>query len=104
MLFTALQTEKEKKKINLQKLAEIVGLESKALSFSIQQKNIRYQVKHDISIGIKLGINGTPGYLIKDKVYVGAVPTGIIKSVLNWSTKKEATLFNFLFNANKSIQ
>lgn len=74
---------KRKKKINLQKLAEIVGLESKALAFSIQQKNIRYQVKHDISIGIKLGINGTPGYLIKDKVYVGVVPPGIIKSVLN---------------------
>ena len=74
---------KRKKKINLQKLAEIVGLESKALAFSIQQKNIRYQVKHDISIGIKLGINGTPGYLIKDKVYVGLVPPAIIKSVLN---------------------
>jgi protein-disulfide isomerase/uncharacterized membrane protein len=72
-----------KKRINIKELAKAVGLEYKALASSIQHKTMRYQVKHDISIGIQLGINGTPGYVINDKVYVGRVPPDVIRNILD---------------------
>jgi len=40
-------------------------------------------VKHDIAVGIKLGITGTPGYLIGGKVYQGQIPPQIVSSVLD---------------------
>jgi len=43
---------------------------------------IRYKVKHDISSGIKMGINGTPAYVIDGELYQGQIPSAIIKKSL----------------------
>ena len=69
--------------INIKKLAEKVGLDYRALSYSTKNRTIRYKVKHDIAIGMKLGINGTPGYVINDKVYLGQIPPEILNRVLD---------------------
>jgi len=69
--------------INIRKLAEFVGLDYRALSYSTINSMIRYKVKHDIAIGMKLGINGTPGYVIDGKVYLGQIPPEILSRVLN---------------------
>lgn len=69
--------------INAKELAEKVGLDYRALLLSIKNRIIRYKVKHDISIGIKLGINGTPCYVINDQVYLGQIPPKILKDVMD---------------------
>lgn len=69
--------------LNIKKLAEKVGLDYRALSYSTRNSIIRYKVKHDIAIGMKLGIKGTPGYVIDGKVYLGQIPPEIFSSVLD---------------------
>jgi len=69
--------------LNIKNLAEKVGLDYRALSYSTKNSIIRYKVKHDIAIGIKLGINGTPGYVIDGKVYLGQIPPEILSRVLD---------------------
>lgn len=75
--------DRQKDTINIKELAEKVGLDYSALSYSTQNSMIRYKVKHDIAIGIKLGINGTPGYVIDGKVYLGQIPPEILSRVLD---------------------
>ena len=69
--------------LNIKKLAEKTGLDYRALSYSIKNSLIRYKIKHDIAIGMKLGINGTPGYVIDGKVYLGQIPPEILSKVLD---------------------
>jgi len=69
--------------LNIKKLAESVGLDYRALSYSTRNSIIRYKVKHDIAIGMKLGIDGTPGYVIDGKVYLGQIPPEILSRVLD---------------------
>jgi len=71
------------KYINIKKLAEKVGLDYRELSYSTKNRTIRYKVKHDIAIGMNLGINGTPGYVIDGKVYLGQIPPEILSKVLD---------------------
>lgn len=75
--------DRQKDTINIKELAEKVGLDYSALSYSTQNSMIRYKVKHDIAIGMKLGINGTPGYVIDGKVYLGQIPPEILSRVLD---------------------
>ena len=72
----------QKNKINIKELAQRIGLNYKALSYALQDRNMAYKLKHDIAVGIKLGMTGTPGYLIGGKVYQGQIPPEIISSVL----------------------
>jgi protein-disulfide isomerase len=69
--------------INIKELAEQTGLDYRKLAHATKSSVTRYKVKHDIAIGIKLGITGTPGYLIGGKVYLGQIPAEIISSVLD---------------------
>ena len=69
--------------LNIKKLAEKVGLDYRALSYSTKNRAIRYKIKHDIAIGMNLGINGTPGYVIGGKVYLGQIPPEILSRVLD---------------------
>ena len=71
------------KYLNIKKLAEIVGLDYRTLSYSTKNPNIRYKVKHDIANGLKMGINATPGYVINGKVYMGQIPREILGRFLN---------------------
>jgi len=68
---------------HIKKLADRVGLDYRALSYSTRNSIIRYKVKHDIAIGMKLGIDGTPGYVIDGKVYLGQIPPEILSRVLD---------------------
>jgi protein-disulfide isomerase/uncharacterized membrane protein len=69
--------------INIKELAEKTELDYKKLAHATISSVTRYKVKHDIAVGIKLGITGTPGYLIDGKVYLGQIPPEIISRVLD---------------------
>jgi uncharacterized membrane protein/protein-disulfide isomerase len=72
-----------KKPIGTQELAKILDLDRNELVRSISNRSIRYRVKHDISTGNRLGINGTPAYLIDGEIYQGQIPAEIIRRILN---------------------
>jgi uncharacterized membrane protein/predicted DsbA family dithiol-disulfide isomerase len=72
----------QKDEINLKELSETIGLDYEAFSYAINDGNLRYKVKHDIASGIKMGINGTPAFVIDGEVYQGQIPAMIIKKRL----------------------
>ena len=74
----------KKNEINIKELAEKIGLNYRALSSAIKDGHIRYKVKHDISSGIKMGINGTPAYVVNNKVYFANIPKQILKKVMEY--------------------
>jgi protein-disulfide isomerase len=43
---------------------------------------VRYKLKKDILEGIKMGVRGTPSFVIDGKVYQGHLPPEILKSAL----------------------
>ena len=72
-----------KKPIGTKELANILNLDSIELARSINDRAIRHRVKHDIYTGNKLGITGTPAYVIEGEIYQGQIPPEIIKKILN---------------------
>lgn len=63
-------------------LAEAAGLDARELAGSLRDRKFLYQLRRDLGDGFKLGINGTPSYLIDGKVYEGQIPPEIIKRAL----------------------
>lgn len=73
----------QKKPIGTKELAKILDLDTNELARSINDRALRYRVKHDISTGNKLGITGTPAYVIDVEIYQGQIPPEIIRKILN---------------------
>jgi len=73
----------QKKPVGTKELADILELDSIELARAISDQTIRYRVKHDIYTGNKLGINGTPAYVIEGEVYQGQIPPEIIRKIIN---------------------
>jgi protein-disulfide isomerase len=73
----------QKKPVGTKELANILNLDSNEMARSINDRVIRHRVKHDIYTGNKLGITGTPAYVIEGEVYQGQIPPEIIKKMLN---------------------
>lgn len=69
------------KTIDLRKIAKKLNLDYRWLAVVDRIPELRYSLKHDIATGIKLGITGTPGFIINGKVYQGQIPPEIIRKV-----------------------
>lgn len=80
LLFSATDDHKD---INIKILTDQIGLDYRAAALSIRNPALRYRIKHDISVGINLGITGTPGYVINGKIYLAQIPPEIFSAVLN---------------------
>jgi uncharacterized membrane protein/protein-disulfide isomerase len=72
----------EKGSLNVKKLADEVGINFEDLGRSINDPTIRLKLQRDIWSGLKLNINGTPAFVINDKVYLAQIPPEIIKDAL----------------------
>jgi len=72
----------QKKPLGTKKLAEMLDLNASDLARSINDPSIRHRLKHDIYIGNKLGITGTPAYVIDGQIYQGQIPPEIIRRIL----------------------
>jgi uncharacterized membrane protein/predicted DsbA family dithiol-disulfide isomerase len=66
---------------NLRDMAKTAGFDVEKLARAVNDKHLLYKLRIDIRDGLKLGIDGTPGYLIDGKVYVGYVPAEVFKAV-----------------------
>ncbi|MFW6053126.1 MAG: vitamin K epoxide reductase family protein, partial [Desulfosalsimonas sp.] len=74
------------KSLDVRKLAEETGVDFKRLAAAPKIKKLRYMVKSDVAEGIKLGITGTPAYVINGEVYQGRIPVKVIKEALKQSS------------------
>lgn len=70
----------KKKAIRVEALAEELDLNSAELAQAVESRKIRYRLQKDIFFGNKLGISGTPAYVIDGKVYLGQIPAEVLKS------------------------
>jgi protein-disulfide isomerase len=73
-------------KINTGDLADIIGLESKDLVGALKDPKPYNKLRQDIRDGMKLGIMGTPSYVIDGRVYEGQIPADILSKVLSGKT------------------
>ena len=73
---------KDINQINMKTLAEKCDLNGKGLPGSLMQPSILSKLATDIREGLRLGIEGTPGYYINGKVYTGQIPADILKPYL----------------------
>jgi protein-disulfide isomerase len=70
--------DKQKGLFNIRGMAKIAGFDVIEFAGAINDKALQRKLRADISGGNKLGITGTPGYVINGKVYIGQVPPEII--------------------------
>ena len=73
---------RNKKPFNTKTLAEKTGLSAGALAIATRNKNIRLFLQNDIRQGMKLGITGTPSFVINGKVYTGSIPAEILENII----------------------
>jgi protein-disulfide isomerase/uncharacterized membrane protein len=69
--------------INLREIAAATGIETRALAAALKDPGIKKRLEFDILQGLKLGILGTPSYVINGQVYQGFVPPEFILAVKN---------------------
>jgi protein-disulfide isomerase len=71
---------RKKNKVNIKELSEYAGIEFEELKIGLKGSNIEIKLQKDIYAGIKLGLSGTPGFVINDKLYVGQIPGEVFRN------------------------
>ncbi len=79
----ALMKEKQVTKDNVFKIAEKVGLNVERLKADMADPVFDAALKENAAIAQELGIEGTPGFIVDDKVNVGFVPAEGLKVLLS---------------------
>jgi protein-disulfide isomerase/uncharacterized membrane protein len=69
-------------RIEIEELAQKLDLNTNEVARSLNDPGYRYKLQRDIQAGIKLGITGTPAYVIDGKVYLGQIPADVIENGL----------------------
>lgn len=65
------------------KAAEEAGLNMKKLAADVKKKDVRAEVDADVAEGQKLGVQGTPYFLINNLVARGALSSELFKEAIN---------------------
>jgi len=75
---------RNKEPFNTETLAQKTRLTSGGLVWAVKEPNniIHRKLQMDIRQGMKLGITGTPSFIINGHVYQGSIPSGILKDIL----------------------
>jgi len=68
--------------IDTKELAKKAGLSPGGLTKSLFDKDIRNKLWLDIKDGMKLGVTGTPAYVINKKLYLSNIPSDVLEGVL----------------------
>ncbi len=76
------QLGRDKKPFNTKVLSEKTGLSSGELAMATRNEKIRLFLQRDIRQGMKLGITGTPSFVINGQVYAGSIPADILEQAL----------------------
>lgn len=78
----ALMREKQVTKDNLFKIAEKVGINVEKLKADMADPAIEAAIKQTTALAQELGIEGTPGFIVDNRVNVGFVPAEGIREIL----------------------
>lgn len=70
-----------KKDFNTKTIAEKMNISGRELSLAMKSKFLRFKLKHDIAVGIDMGITGTPGFVIDGEVYLGTIPKEFLEKL-----------------------
>lgn len=73
------QLAESQRNINLNEIAQKVGVEAKTLARALKFEPYIQHLLLEIRQGMKLGITGTPSYLVNGKVYEGNLPSEILR-------------------------
>jgi protein-disulfide isomerase len=73
---------REMHKIDTRFLADRTGLDARALSRAIRDPRIRTKLSQDISDGLKLGVRGTPTFIVNGQLHHGRIPTEVLSKIL----------------------
>ena len=68
--------------INIKELAQATGLDPVGLSKAVTDPKIKLLLKKEIFDGLKMGVAGTPSFVIDGQVYQGQIPPEILKQVM----------------------
>ena len=79
----ALMKEKQVTKDNVYKIAEKVGINVERLKADMADPALDAALKETAAIAQELGIEGTPGFIVDDKVNVGFVPAEGLKVLVS---------------------
>jgi len=63
---------------NIRKMAKTAGFDVYEFAAAIRNRRNIQRLKQDINQGIRLGLRGTPGYLINGKMYMAHIPPEIL--------------------------
>ena len=75
-------TARSEAKIDLRTVADAVGMDYNKLAQSIRMPRIRQQLHADIIDALKLGITGTPAFLIDGRLYTAQIPPEVLTRVI----------------------
>ncbi|MFT5728342.1 MAG: putative membrane protein/protein-disulfide isomerase [Desulforhopalus sp.] len=70
---------RNKKTFDIKTIAEKTEIPVEELAWALESKKVKEILRYDIWHGMKLGITGTPSFVIQDKVYVGTIPIEILQ-------------------------
>lgn len=73
---------RNKKSFNLKIVSEKIEIPEEELAWALESKEVKEILRYDVWHGMKLGITGTPAFVIEGKVYSGTIPPEIIKGIL----------------------
>jgi protein-disulfide isomerase len=70
-------------RIDLKELSAKLGLNAGKIQKALNDPKLRQKLRQDIQQGLKLGLTGTPSYVIDDRVYHGMIPPEVFNTLLN---------------------
>jgi len=73
---------RQKRTFNTKEIGEKTGVDYRGLTRARKDPEILKHLQKDIFDGLKLGIQGTPAFLINGKVYTGQIPSELIENAL----------------------
>jgi len=74
---------RNKQPFNIKIISEKTDLPTEELAWALESKEVKEILRYDIWHGMKLGITGTPAFVIQEKVYSGTIPIEILQEFIN---------------------
>ncbi len=72
---------------SLEKLAKKLGLDVKQMKKDAASKEVSEHISKDVSLARQIGINGTPAFIVNDKLFPGYLGEGGLKSSIENARK-----------------
>lgn len=62
-------------------IAEALNLDPREMAAALNHEWFRRRLKHDIAVGLDLGVKGTPAFVIDEQLYESNIPVDVLKKI-----------------------